>query len=175
MFNFKESYILFSVSQGPSVPYRFLENRNKQSCPQFSGPRSWDGTHTWIPFRTFYFSVKLLSRVPVSNTWIVFWPCDHCYSLSYCCYASVFSVFYFIFCLKLPCVTIYKHTLPWIKHPFSTRDLGPLRPSFLCLLFLDSCPQVLVCQEDHIKWHLNRDLEYALGKQTEWLWTYWGQ
>ena len=29
---FKESHMLFSVSQGPSVPYQFLENRNEQSC-----------------------------------------------------------------------------------------------------------------------------------------------
>ena len=29
MFNFKESYMLLSVSQGPSVPYQFLENIGK--------------------------------------------------------------------------------------------------------------------------------------------------
>ena len=40
MFNFKDSYMLFSVSQGPSVPYQFLEHRNEQSCTQFSGLRS---------------------------------------------------------------------------------------------------------------------------------------
>ena len=39
-FNFKESHMLFSVSQGPSVPYQVLENRNEQSCTQFSGLRS---------------------------------------------------------------------------------------------------------------------------------------
>ena len=39
-FNFKESCMLFSVSQGPSVPYQLLENRNEQSCMQFSGLRS---------------------------------------------------------------------------------------------------------------------------------------
>ena len=49
-FNFKESYMLFSVSQGPSVPYQFLGNRNEQSCTQFSGLRSRGRTHTWIPF-----------------------------------------------------------------------------------------------------------------------------
>ena len=53
------------------------------------------------------------------------------------------------FCLKLPCITIYKHKLPWLKHSCSTRDLGPPCPSFLHLLFVDSCPQVPVCQEDH--------------------------
>ena len=40
MFNFKESYMLLSVSQGPSVPYQFLENRNEHSCMQFLGLRS---------------------------------------------------------------------------------------------------------------------------------------
>ena len=49
-FNFKESYMLFSVSQGPSVPYQFLGNRNEQRCTQFSGLRSRGRTHTWIPF-----------------------------------------------------------------------------------------------------------------------------
>ena len=38
---------------------------------------------------TFYFSVKLLSHVPISHTWIVFWPCDDCYSPSYCCYGPM--------------------------------------------------------------------------------------
>ena len=38
---------------------------------------------------TFYFSVKLLIHVPISNTWIVFWPCDNCYSPSYCCYGPM--------------------------------------------------------------------------------------
>ena len=100
---------------------------------------------------TFYFSVKLLSHVPIRTTWIVFCPCDYCYSPSYCCYASGFNVFYstLFFCLKLPCITIYKHTLPWIKYPCSTSDLGPPHTSFLCLLFIDSCPQVPVCQEYH--------------------------
>ena len=40
MFNFKESYMLFSVSQGLSVPYQFLEDRKEQNCMQFSGLRS---------------------------------------------------------------------------------------------------------------------------------------
>ena len=67
--------------------------------------------------------------------WIVFWPCDDCYSLSNSCYTSGFcSLLNFIFCLKLPCITIYKLTQTWIKHPCSTRDLGPLHPSFLIRL-----------------------------------------
>ena len=62
---------------------------------------------------------------------------------------SLVSVFLlnFIFCLKLPCITIYKHTLPKIKHPCFTRDLVPLHPSFRCFLFIDSRPQVLVCKD----------------------------
>ena len=76
---------------------------------------------------TFHFSVKLLSRVPISKTWIVFWPCDDCYSPSYSYYGPMMTVIplvtivmylvsvfllNFIFCLKLPCITIYKHMLP---------------------------------------------------------------
>ena len=76
---------------------------------------------------TFYFSVKLLSHIPISNTWIVCWPFDDCYSPSYCCYGLMAIVIplvtvvmhlvlvfllNFNFCLKLPCITIYKHTLP---------------------------------------------------------------
>lgn len=53
-FNFKDSYTLFSVSQGPSVPYQFLENTNEQSCTQFSGLRSRGRTHTWIPFSNLF-------------------------------------------------------------------------------------------------------------------------
>ena len=33
---------LCAVSQGLSVPYQFREYRNKQSCTQFSGLRSWE-------------------------------------------------------------------------------------------------------------------------------------
>ena len=53
---------------------------------------------------TFCFSIELLSHVPISNTWVVFWPCDDCYSLSYCCYASVFGVFLLYF---LPKASLY--------------------------------------------------------------------
>ena len=67
-FNFKESYMLFSVSQGPSVPYQFLENRNEQSCMQFSGLRPWGGMHTWIPFSnlfTFLLNYLVMFLFPV--------------------------------------------------------------------------------------------------------------
>ena len=35
----------------------------------------------------------------------------------------------FFYCLKLPCMKIYKHVFLQIKHPCFTRDLGPLPPS----------------------------------------------
>ena len=41
---------LCAVSQGLSVPYQFLENRNKQSCMQFSGLTWWERAPAWIPF-----------------------------------------------------------------------------------------------------------------------------
>ena len=55
MVNFKGSNMLHflplcAVSQGLSVPYQFLENRNKQSCMQFSGLRLWERAPAWIPF-----------------------------------------------------------------------------------------------------------------------------
>ena len=76
-----------------------------------------------------------------------------------------FTVF---FCLKLLCIIIYKHTLSWIKYPCSTRDFGPPRTSFLHLLFINSCPQVLVCQEDHNKCCPNRDLEFTGSGRSDW-------
>ena len=33
-----------------SVPYQFLENRNEQSCTQFSELRTWERAPAWIPF-----------------------------------------------------------------------------------------------------------------------------
>ena len=44
---------------------------------------------------------------------------------------------------------IYKNAFLQIKYPCFTWDLRPPHPSFLHLLFIDSCPQVLVCQEHH--------------------------
>ena len=44
------SLLLRAVSQGLSIPYQFLENRNEQSCAQFSGLRSWERAPAWIPF-----------------------------------------------------------------------------------------------------------------------------
>ena len=41
---------LCAVSQGLSVPYQFLENRNEPSCMQVSGLRSGERAPAWIPF-----------------------------------------------------------------------------------------------------------------------------
>ena len=54
-FNFQGSNMwhflpLYTISQGLSVPYEFLEYRNEQSCMQFSGLRSWERVPAWIPF-----------------------------------------------------------------------------------------------------------------------------
>ena len=43
------------------------------------------------------------------------------------CFCSVF--FFFFYCLKLPCMKIYKYVFLQIKHPCFTWDLGPLHPS----------------------------------------------
>ena len=41
--------------------------------------------------------------------------------LAWLCFCSVF-----FYCLKLPCMMIYKHAFLQTKHPCFTRDLGPL-------------------------------------------------
>ena len=107
--------MLFSVSQGPSVPYQFLENRNEQSCTQFSGLRSWERAPAWIPFSD---SLQWLSSV-------TFYLKDY----PFCCNWWNFILFngWVIILLK-----IYKHAFVLIKYPCSTRDLGPPHPSF-CL------------------------------------------
>ena len=46
------------------------------------------------------------------------------------CLALFLLNFFFLFyCLKLPCMKIYKHVFLQIKHPCFTQDLGPLHPS----------------------------------------------
>ena len=44
------SFLLCAISQGFSIPYQFLENRNEQSCTQLSGLRSWERAPAWTPF-----------------------------------------------------------------------------------------------------------------------------
>ena len=62
-FNFKGSNMfssLCAISQGLSVPYQFLENRNEQSFIQFSELRSWEREPGWISFSN---SLQWLSSV----------------------------------------------------------------------------------------------------------------
>ena len=124
-FNFKESNLPFSPlctgSQGPCVPYQFLENRNRaelQAVPRTEVMRQRACVDD------LYFIVNYLVTSLLLRIWIIFWPCDDCYSP-----VSVFAQLYFC-CLKLPCMGIYQHTLPQIKHPCFTRDFSSLRPSF---------------------------------------------
>ena len=70
----------------------------------------------WLPSVTFSVMPLLLK---ILNA---FWPFEDCYLLGF-----VFAQFFY--CLKLPCMKIYKHVFLQIKHPFFTWDLGPLHPS----------------------------------------------
>ena len=70
----------------------------------------------WLPSMTFSV-MPLLLRILNG-----FWPFEDCYLLGF-----VFAQFFY--CLKLPCMKIYKHAFLQIKHPCFTRDLGLLRPS----------------------------------------------
>ena len=124
------SFLLCAISQGFSIPYQFLENRNEQSCTQFLGLWSWERAPVWIPFsdslqwpylNVIYSVMPLLLRI-----WNAFWPFEDCYLLGFV-FAQCF-VFFFN-CLKLPCMKMYKYVFLQIKHPCFTRDLGPLHPS----------------------------------------------
>ena len=44
-------------------------------------------------------------------------------------FLALFLLKFFFYCLKLPCMKIYKHAFLQIKYPCFTQDLGPLRPS----------------------------------------------
>ena len=111
-FGFKGSNMLHfplcAISQGLSVPYQFLENRNEQSCTQFSGLRSWERAPAWIPFSDslqWLFSVAFyLKDYPFCCNWWNFILCNG----------------WVIILLK-----IHKHAVLLIKYPCSTRDLGP--------------------------------------------------
>ena len=179
------SFLLCAVSQGFSIPYQFLENRNEQSCMQFLGLRSWERAPAWIPFSDLesesevaqscltlwdpmdhslpgssvhgIFQARVLEWVGISfsrvsswprdqtcivgrrftvwatrevysvmplllKIWNAFWPFEDRYLLGY-----VFAQFFY--CLKLPCMKMYKHAFLQIKHPCFTWDLVPLRPS----------------------------------------------
>ena len=99
------------ISQGHSVPYQFLENRNEQSRMQFSGLRSWERAPAWIPFSDY---LEWLSSV-------TFYLKDY----PFCCnWWNFIFTGWLIILLK-----IYKHAFLQIKYPCFTRDLGLLHPS----------------------------------------------
>ena len=137
--------MLFSVSHEPSVPYQFLVYRNEWSGMLFPGLRSWDGMHTWISFSTFYPTV--FSHDPLTQDMdcllalrrLLFFVIPLVTVVI--CLVFVLSSTLF-FCLKLPCITIYKLTQTWIMHPCSTGDLGLLCPSlffWLVLWSMEAC------------------------------------
>ena len=150
--------MLFSVSQRPSVPYQFLENRTKQSCTQFSGLRSWGRTNTWIPFsnlllfcKTIWLCSYFQDMDCLLALWrllfpslLLLWPYDDCYSLTYCCYVSGFGVFAQIY--FLPKASLYNN----IK-AHAAMNKAPLFHSRLwvphILLFVDCRTQVPVCKD----------------------------
>ena len=124
-------FLLCAVSQGLSIPYQFLENRSEQSCTQFSGLKSGEAAPVWIPFSdslqwlpsvTFYLKVIYSVMPLLLRIWNAFWPFKDCYLLGF-----VFAQFFY--CLKLPCMKIYKCAFLQIKHPCFIQDLGPLRSS----------------------------------------------
>ena len=118
--------ILCAVSEGLSIPYQFLENRSKQSCTQSSGLRSWERAPTWTPFsdslqrpylNVIYSVMPLLLKILMLSGPLKIVICLALFSLD------------FFYCLKLPCIKIYKHAFLQIKCPCFTQDLGPLCPS----------------------------------------------
>ena len=76
----------------------------------------------WLPSVTFYLKVIYSVMPHLLRIWNAFWPFEDCYLLGF-----IFAQFFY--CLKLPCMKLYKHALLQIKHPCFTRDLGPLHPS----------------------------------------------
>ena len=139
--------MLFSVSHEPSVPYQFLVYKNKWSCMLFPGLRSWDRTYTWISFSNFYPTVKPFSHDTLTQDMdcllalrrLLFLVIPLVTIVIHLAFVLCLTLF---FCLKLPCITIYKLTQTWIMHPCSTRDLGPLCPSFslwLGLWSMEAC------------------------------------
>ena len=76
----------------------------------------------WLPSVTFYLEVVYSVMPLLLRIWNAFWPFEDCYLLAF-----VFAQFFY--CLKLPCMKIYKYAFLQIKHSYFTRDLGPLHPS----------------------------------------------
>ena len=84
---------------------------------QFSGLRSWERVPAWIPFSN---SLQWLFSAS-ATLYVLDYP--------FCC-----NWWNFILCnsWRIILLKIYKLTFLLIKHPCSTRDLGPPHPSF-CL------------------------------------------
>ena len=84
---------------------------------QFSGLRSWERVPAWIPFSN---SLQWLFSAS-ATLYVLAYP--------FCC-----NWWNFILCNSwgIILLKIYKLTFLLIKHPCSTRDLGPPHPSF-CL------------------------------------------
>ena len=86
----------------------------------------------WPYLNVIYSVVPLLLRI-----WNDLWPFEDCYLLGF-----VFALFFFFFyCLKLPCMKIYKHAFLQTKHS----RLVSLETWVPCIpLLVDSSPQVPV-------------------------------
>ena len=81
----------------------------------------WDSLQ-WLPSVTLL-KCNLFSYVPLTQD-------IECFlALWRLLFAWLCSCSFFFYCLKLPCVKIYKYAFLQIKHPCFTRDLGTLRPS----------------------------------------------
>ena len=101
------SFLLFAISQGFSIPYQFLENRNEQSCMSSQG---WDhekghllgflsvtpfsDSLQWRYLNVIYSVMPLLLRI-----WNAFWPFQDCYLLGFV------SAQFFL----LPKAALYEH------------------------------------------------------------------
>ena len=147
MFNFRTPVCCFLFLMNPLFLISSWYTRNKWSSTLFPGLRSWDGMHTWISFSNFYPTVKLFSHDPLTQDmdcllalWLLlllFIP------LVTVVVRLAFDVFLTLFfCLKLPCITMYKLTQTRIMHPCSTRGLGLPCPSFspwLVLWSMEAC------------------------------------
>ena len=121
-FNFKGSNMFFFcvLFLKDSIPCQFLENRNEKSCTR-SWLRSWERAPAWIPF-----SDSLQWPFQLCPSYSRYWMLSGPLKIVICLALFLLNFFY---CLKLPCMKIYKHAFLQIKHPCFTRDLGSLHPS----------------------------------------------
>ena len=147
MFNFRTPVCCFLFLMNPLFLISSWYTRNKWSSTLFPGLRSWDGMHTWISFSNFYPTVKLFSHDPLTQDmdcllalWLLLLLIIPLVTVVVCLAFDVFLTLFF--CLKLPCITIYKLTQTRMMHPCSTTDLGFPWPSFspwLVLWSMEAC------------------------------------